>query len=216
MHRFSAGPLILGAGLLVLAAAAQDAAVVQPPQLFKTTLVEPPTPPARGIFDDGGDEKGKTGKGAEEPKPRPKLPGAGPSSLTIHDWGVWVVDATLDSMNGRENFPNALPPLAVSPRGRAKSESRATVAPFSALTFHGPNVPETDVELRAEGVKYVAHWPKAEQKGARLRWLGVKFAPKAADEGLLAFVGPEDWLERARKLDALYCEVGPRLERALL
>jgi hypothetical protein len=213
MSRFGAGHFF-AAGLLVLAGAiAQDApvAVVQPP-----VAVKPAQPTRGGIFDDVADDKAKTAKETEEPKPRPKLPGAGPSALAIHDWGVWVADATLDSVNGRENFPSALPPLAVSPRSRAKSEGRPMVAPFSALTFHGLNVPETDVEIRGEGVKFVAHWPKAEQKGVRLRWLGVKFAAKPSDEGLLAFVGPEDWLERARKLDALYCEVGTRLERALL
>jgi hypothetical protein len=84
----------------------------------------------------------------------------------------------------------------------------------SVLSFYGQPVSALDVSVSIVGGRFLGHWPKTQEKSRRLRWLNLS-ATAPGDAPARAYVSPEHWLDRARKLDSLELQQGARSERVL-
>jgi hypothetical protein len=81
------------------------------------------------------------------------------------------------------------------------------------MTFYGQAVPDVEIDLRLSAGSFMGHWPAAQPKSGRLRWLDTALVSKLDDPAQLAFVPAEHWFQQARREDALYVKKGARLER---
>lgn len=134
----------------------------------------------------------------------------------VHEWAVWIVDPTVEQANARDRYPSAMPGVVSSIRSRQGIRDKNAVSPLSVLTFYGAAVEDLEVSLRIQSGRFVASWPKAQQKSRRLRWVDIDLTQKAAAQGRLAYVAAEHWFNQARKLkNVLAVNSGSRTEQFL-
>lgn len=131
----------------------------------------------------------------------------------LHEWAVWVADPNLAQANARDRYPNAMPTTVTSSRHSEARRDEPRISPVAVITFYGEPVGDLDLELRLPGASVLAHWPKADQSGRRLRWDKLSLAREPGDSGRMAYVGDDHWFQQARKLGALYVNHGARTER---
>jgi hypothetical protein len=136
------------------------------------------------------------------------------ADFKIHEISLWGFDPTLDQANQLQHYPSVMPGMVDTDRSRAGAEGK--VAPFSLMTFHGQAVKNLEIDLRVQSGRFVAHWPAAEPKGGRLRWIDVNTSAEADKEGRVATVDAKHWFTAARQLDALYVQLGARMERFII
>src|SRR6185437_7598190 len=127
---------------------------------------------------------------------------------------LWGFDPTLDQANKLQHYPSVMPGMVDTDRSRAGAEGK--VAPFSLMTFHGQGVKNLEIDLRVQSGRFVAHLPAGESKSGRLRWIDVNTSAEADKEGRVATVDAKHWFTAARQLDALYVQLGARMERFII
>jgi len=132
----------------------------------------------------------------------------------IHEVSLWGFDPTLEQANQLQHYPSIMPGVVDTERSRAGVEDK--VAPFSLMTFHGPSAKNVEIDLRVQAGRFTAYWPAAESKSGRLRWLDVNLSAEPDKDGRLATVDAKHWFNAARKLDALYLQLGARTERFII
>ncbi|HVW38703.1 MAG TPA: hypothetical protein VHB99_15420, partial [Pirellulales bacterium] len=132
----------------------------------------------------------------------------------IHEVSLWGFDPTLEQANQLQHYPSIMPGVVDTERSRAGAESK--VAPFSLMTFRGRPAKNVEIDLRVQAGRFTAYWPAAESKSGRLRWLDVNLSPEPDKDGRLATVDAKHWFNAARKLDALYLQLGARTERFII
>ncbi|HUY88623.1 MAG TPA: hypothetical protein VMV10_07810 [Pirellulales bacterium] len=136
------------------------------------------------------------------------------AEFTIHEVSLWGFDPTLEQANQLQHYPSLMPGIVDTDRSRAGAESK--LAPFSLLTFHGQPVKNLEIDLRAQAGRFTAHWPPAESKSGRLRWLDVNLSAEPGKEVRIAPVDAKSWFNAARQLDALHLSLGARSERFIV
>ncbi|HXT58585.1 MAG TPA: hypothetical protein VN699_08115 [Pirellulales bacterium] len=136
------------------------------------------------------------------------------ADFKIHEISLWGFDPTLDQANQLQHYPSVMPGMVDTDRSRAGAEGK--VAPFSLMTFHGQGVKNLEIDLRVQSGRFVAHWPAGESKSGRLRWIDVNTSAEADKEGRVATVDAKHWFTAARQLDALYVQLGARMERFII
>jgi hypothetical protein len=142
---------------------------------------------------------------------------ADPIPLEIHEWSMWIVDPTLSQTNAKDQYPNTLPVFVDSMRSRLTGRTENRPSPLGMLTFYGPPASGVEVELQlAASSRFYAHWPPAETKTKRARWLELNFTAAPDAEGRVAPADEGHFFAPARALDeALYLRHGARTERFL-
>lgn len=131
----------------------------------------------------------------------------------LHELSLWGLDPTLEQANELQHYPSAMPGVVDTDRSRANEARRLT--PLSIITLHGEPVDDLEVDLRVQAGRFVGHWPPAESKSGRLRWLDLASTIKTDDQALFAAVDDKHWFVQARRLDALYVHDKSRAERFL-
>ena len=144
------------------------------------------------------------------------------ADFEVHEWSFHVIDPTVKHANDKDHFANALPglanslreaPVAGAPVAYAPgSPAKSTIAPLAMLTFYGQPARSIDVTLRAASGRFLAHWPRGEEKNRRLQWRNIELLT-AFDADRRAYVNPDHWVTRARGIEALEVKFGARQER---
>jgi hypothetical protein len=132
----------------------------------------------------------------------------------IHEVSLWGFDPTLEQANQLQHYPSIMPGVVDTERSRAGVEGK--VAPFALVTFRGRPTKNIEIDLRVQAGRFTAFWPAAESKSGRLRWLDVNLSTEADKDGRLAAVDAKHWFNAARRLDAMYLQVGARTERFIV
>ena len=147
---------------------------------------------------------------------RPAL-AADPIAVELHEWSLWIVDPTLTQANSKDHYPNNLPVFVESVRSRLSGRAENRPSPLGMITFYGEAAKDVEVEMQlASSSRFMAHWPPAESKSKRVRWLELGLAKTLADGGRVAPVEQDHWFDAARGQDeALYVSQGARTERFL-
>jgi hypothetical protein len=142
---------------------------------------------------------------------------ADPIPLEIHEWSLWIVDPTLAQSNAKDHYPNTLPVFVDSTRSRLSGRSENRPSPLGVITFYGEPTHGLEVELQlATSSRFLAHWPPAETKSKRARWLDLALSTAPDAEGRIAPVEEKHWMELARALEGtLHLRHGTRTERFL-
>ena len=84
------------------------------------------------------------------------------------------------------------------------------------MTFYGAAVEDLEDNIRVQSGRFLASWPKSQQKSRRLRWLDIDLKQEPAVQSRLAYVGAEHWFNRARKIEKLLVvHSGARTEQFL-
>jgi hypothetical protein len=129
----------------------------------------------------------------------------------LHELSLWGLDPTLEQANELQHYPSAMPGVVDTERSRANEARKLT--PISVITLHGEPVKDLEIDLRVQSGRFVGHWPPAESKSGRLRWLELSSAAEPGKELLLATVDEKHWFVQGRQLDALYVQDKSRAER---
>jgi len=147
----------------------------------------------------------------------PAARGADPIPLEVHEWSLWIVDPTHSQTNAKDQYPNTLPVFIESNRSRLSGRVENRPSPLSVITFYGEPATGVEVELQlAANSRFCAHWPPAETKTKRARWLDVAFSPAADPAARITAADDESWVNQARQLpDALFARRDTRGERFL-
>ena len=142
---------------------------------------------------------------------------ADPIPLEIHEWSLWIVDPTLNQTNAKDQYPNTLPVFVDSTRSRLTGRTENRPSPLGMITFYGEPASNVEVEFQlASSSRFYGHWPSAETKTKRARWLELNFTPAPDAEGRIAPVDEGHFFKAARALDgALFLKHGTRTERFL-
>ncbi|HEV7221897.1 MAG TPA: hypothetical protein VGN42_04300 [Pirellulales bacterium] len=136
------------------------------------------------------------------------------ADFKIHEVSLWGFDPTLEQTNQLQHYSSVMPGVVDTDRSRAGAEGK--VAPFSLMTFHGQGVKNLEIDLRVQSGRFVAHWPAGESKSGRLRWIDATTSTEPNQEGRVAAVDAKHWFAAARQLDALYLQLGARMERFII
>ena len=131
----------------------------------------------------------------------------------LHELSLWGLDPTLEQANELQHYPSAMPGVVDTERSRANEARKLT--PISVITLHGEPVKDLEIDLRVQSGRFVGHWPPAESKSGRLRWLELSSAAEPGKEALLATVDEKHWFVQGRQLEALYVQDKSRAERFL-
>lgn len=132
----------------------------------------------------------------------------------LHDFSLWALDPTLDQANQLQHYPSALPGVVETDRTRVNEQKKPT--PLGLITFHGEPIKDIEVDLRVQSGRFLGHWPPAESKSGRLRWLELGTVAEAAKGALMAAIDDKHWFATGRQLDALFAEQKGRTERFLV
>ncbi|HJT34847.1 MAG TPA: hypothetical protein VJ783_22660 [Pirellulales bacterium] len=136
------------------------------------------------------------------------------ANYEIHEFSLWGLDPTLEQVNQLQHYPSAMPGVVETERSRVNEQQKLT--PLGLITFHGEPVKEIEVDLRVQSGRFLGHWPPAESKSGRLRWLDLTTVPEAAKDALMAAVDDKHWFVAGRELDALFAQGKARTERFLV
>jgi hypothetical protein len=131
----------------------------------------------------------------------------------LHEFSLWGLDPTLEQANELAHYPSAMPGVVDTDRSRANEARKPT--PLAVIALHGEPVKDLEIDLRVQSGRFVGHWPPAESKSGRLRWLDVATVGEADKDALFATVDEKHWFNEARRLDALYVKDKSRSERFL-
>jgi hypothetical protein len=147
--------------------------------------------------------------------PEDKVPGEEDERgfFEVHQWGVWMADPALDQVNAREQFLTAMPTAVETTRPRRMKDDKKPPAPVNVVTFYRQPAATIDIDLRAKGGTFVAHWPPAQVKSNRLHWPEYELAAAAPADAAWLTVPAEHWFSTVRKTDALVLRKGARAER---
>ena len=142
---------------------------------------------------------------------------ADPIPLEIHEWSLWIVDPTHSQTNAKDQYPNTLPVFIESNRSRLSGRAENRPSPLSILTFYGEPATGVEVELElAANSRFCSHWPPAETKTKRARWLDLAFTAAVDPAARITAAEDDSWVNRARQLpDALFVRRETRSERFL-
>ncbi len=92
--------------------------------------------------------------------------------VELHEWSLWIVDPTLAQANAKDHYPNNLPVFVESVRSRLPGREENRPSPLGMMTFYGDPAKGVEVEMQlAASSRFLAHWPPAESKSKRIRWL---------------------------------------------
>ncbi len=136
------------------------------------------------------------------------------AEIQVHEWSVWVVDATLDQANQAGQYPSLMPAQVESDRSRA-GERQGKFPPLAVIFLHGQEVADAEVDLRISSGRFLSFWPPAEKKNNRVRWLELALSAGPVAETRFAEVDQAHWFTAARQVDALHVSHAARLERFL-
>jgi hypothetical protein len=131
----------------------------------------------------------------------------------LHEISLWGLDPTLEQANEMAHYPSAMPGVVDTDRSRANEARKLT--PVGLITLHGEAVKDLEIDLRVQSGRFVGHWPPAESKSGRLRWLDCATTAEAPGDALFATVDEKHWFNQARALDGLYVKDKSRSERFL-
>jgi hypothetical protein len=137
-----------------------------------------------------------------------------PSRLEVREWSLWVTEPHRNQFNTADVYLNGMPGIVDSSRSSRPGAKRVAVTPLSMITFSGKIPETTDVTLKITAGRFISHWPAAEVKNNRLRWLDLKLSDKPASEAF-AVIPEGHWFNQARKLESLFLKRGERPERFL-
>lgn len=131
----------------------------------------------------------------------------------LRELSLWGLDPTLQQANELAHYPSAMPGVVDTDRSRANEAHKLT--PLSIITLHGEPLADLEIDLRVQSGRFVGHWPPAEAKSGRLRWLDLTGVEKTNPQALFATVDEKHWFVEARRIDALYVQDKSRAERFL-
>ena len=142
---------------------------------------------------------------------------ADPIAVELHEWSLWVVDPTLTQANAKDHYPNNLPVFVESVRSRLSGRAENRPSPLGMIALYGEAATGVEVEMQlASSSRFMAHWPPAESKSKRVRWLELDLSKAPTDSGRIAPAEQDHWFNAARgQKDALYISQGARTERFL-
>ena len=135
------------------------------------------------------------------------------ANYILHELSLWGLDPTLEQANELQHYPSAMPGVVDTDRSRANEQHKLT--PLAVITLRGEPVKDLEIDLRAQSGRFIGHWPPAESKSGRLRWLDLATVSEADKDALLATVDEKHWFNQARQLDALFVKEKSRTERFL-
>jgi hypothetical protein len=165
------------------------------------------------------DESAAAGESTADAKttapPEDKVPGDEEERgfFEVHHWGVWLADPALDQVNARESFLTAMPTAVETTRPRRMKQDIKPPKPLNVVTFYRQPAAQIDIDLRAKGGTFVAHWPPAQVKSNRLHWPEYELAVAAPADAAWLSVPAEHWFSTVRQSDALVVRKGARAER---
>ncbi len=135
------------------------------------------------------------------------------ANYEIHEFSLWGLDPTLEQVNQLQHYPSALPGVVETERSRVNEQQKLT--PLGLITFHGEPIKDLEIDLRVQSGRFLGHWPPAESKSGRLRWLDLATVPEAAKDAFMAAVDDKHWFIAGRQLDGLFAQGKSRTERFL-
>jgi hypothetical protein len=135
------------------------------------------------------------------------------ANYDLHEFSILGLDPTLEQANELQHYPSAMPGAVETDRSRANDSRKLT--PLAIVTLHGEPVKDLEIDLRVQSGRFVAHWPPAESKSGRLRWLELATLADQDKDALFASVDEKHWFVQARQLDALFVKDKSRSERFL-
>lgn len=136
------------------------------------------------------------------------------ANYEIHEFSLWGLDPTLEQVNQLQHYPSGLPGVVETERSRVNEQKKLT--PLGLITFHGEPVKDLEIDLRVQSGRFLGHWPPAESKSGRLRWLDLATVPEAAKDAFMAAVDEKHWFVAGRQLDSLFAQGKSRTERFLV
>lgn len=136
------------------------------------------------------------------------------SKFDIHAISVWMTEPGSGVFNAQQQYQNTMPPVVDSQRPRKVERAENLGAPVNLITLWGEVKDPVDLTLRINNGRVLSHWPPAEAKNNRYRWLDLK--PSADTETSPAFVSGEHWFHKGREMGTLALHQGSRMERFLM
>jgi hypothetical protein len=109
-----------------------------------------------------------------------------------------MADPALANVSPRDQFSTAFP-LSVDTTRPRRVKGAVTPVPINVLTLRGTTPSPVEIELRLPGGSLLAHWPPAQMRNGRLRWLDYQLAVAAPEGAARAAVAADHWFLRARQ-----------------
>ena len=107
---------------------------------------------------------------------------ADPIAVELHEWSLWIVDPSLAQSNAKDQYPNNLPVFVESVRSRLTGRAEHRASPLGMITAYGEPATGLEVEMQlAASSRFMAHWPPAEIKSKRARWVELGLTKTPAD-----------------------------------
>ena len=131
----------------------------------------------------------------------------------IHEMSLWGLDPTLEQANHLQHYPSAMPGVVETERSRTGQPGR--LSPLSLMVFHGQPVKDLELDLRVQNGRFLGHWPAAQSKSGRLRWIELATTAEPVETAKPANVDQKHWFNQARQLDGLHVSHSSRSERFL-
>jgi hypothetical protein len=133
--------------------------------------------------------------------------------VEVREWVIFVCDPYQSNANDQAMPTSTLPPEVDTLRAAAPPEQRNDPFPVGVIRLTGPPGAKADVMLQMKGGRFLASWPKGQQKTDRLLWPGVQIAAEPANPTV---VGKAYWFNQLRAADTSWLNFGGEQERFLL
>lgn len=137
------------------------------------------------------------------------------ADFEVHEISLWVADRGKPLVNDHDMAPSGLPSMVESKRSRTAPPDKPALTPLGLIVLTGSPQPSVDIDVRLTDGRVLAHWPKAEVRNNRVRWLSTALLTDCEDPERLVYVTPGHWFERARTAPHLFVRNGSRVERFL-
>jgi hypothetical protein len=141
------------------------------------------------------------------------------SPVEVYEWSVWVGNPAQSSINAPRNYRNAMPGIVGTSRPRFEDKELAgkfAVAPISVVQFFGEPRRDVDVDLKAKKGTFLAHWPPATERSARLQWFGSDLAARPPENIPQSYFPEAHWFQKLRaNASALFLKRESHFDRFL-
>ena len=119
------------------------------------------------------------------------------SDFELHEWSVFVLDASQNRLNPDGFVTTTLPSFIDSRRQASPAETQNDPCPIGLIRLTGHADSKVDVRLEVAGGKFLSYWPKPQTRSAQLLWRDLALSDTSGS-GVLETLAGEKWYSGLR------------------
>ena len=139
----------------------------------------------------------------------------GPPGLEVHEWAVFVLDATSNKLNPDGMVQSTLPEFISTHRQTAPADAHNKPSPMGIIRLVGSADDKVDVKIEKSGGTFLGSWPKAQSRSNQLLWQDLTVSKEAGEAKVWRGAGADNWFNQLREADSAFCFHGEKFAGAI-